>query len=232
MIKPSILIVEDEPIIAEDIAMNLEDFGYTVLDIVSSVDEATNVIAQKKPQLILVDINLEGDKNGIDLGVLLNNKYKIPFIYLTSHYDDNTIAMAKATNPAGYILKPFDERDLKINLEMALFKQKPFTYQSEKIFVKKNQEFIALAPHQITYVEAIDNYAFVHTATERYMISHTLKSIEEKLIDKGFLRVHKSFLINFEHIDSITDGFVLLGTKQVPVGKAYRTILLEFITTL
>ena len=110
MIKPSILIVEDEPIIAEDIAMNLGDFGYTVLEIVPSVDEATNVIAQKKPQLILVDINLEGDKNGIDLGALLNKKYKIPFIYLTSHYDNNTIALAKAT----YCLGPiFSENTAK-----------------------------------------------------------------------------------------------------------------------
>lgn len=232
MTQASILVVEDEPIIADDIAMNLQDFGYNVKGIASNVDDALNAIAKSSPQMVLIDINLEGDRDGIELGAILNKKFKIPFIYLTSYYDDTTISKAKETNPAAYIIKPFDERDLKINLEIALFKQKPITYRSEKLFVKKNQKLIALAPENITYVEAFDNYAYVHTLNEKYMISHTLKSIGEKLVDKGFLRVHKSYLINFEHISSISEGFVYLGNTHIPIGKSYRHGFFDYIVTL
>lgn len=232
MNQPSILVVEDEPIIADDIAMNLEDFGYVVNGIVASVDEAIEAINKSAPQMALVDINLEGEKDGIELGSILNKKYKIPFMYITSYFDAATIQKVKKTNPVAYLIKPFDERDLKINLELAFSKQKPLTYQSQKLFVKKNQKLIALEPQTITYVEAIDNYAFVYTANEKYMISHTLKSIEEKLVDRGFLRVHKSYLINFEHISSIAEGFIYLGSAQIPIGKSYRQDFFDFITTL
>ena len=176
MNQPSILVVEDEPIIADDIAMNLEDFGYLVNGIAASVDEALELINKSAPQMALVDINLEGEKDGIELGGLLNKKYKIPFMYITSYFDAATIQKAKKTNPSAYIIKPFDERDLKINLELAFYKQKPLPYRSQKLFVKKNQELIALAPQLITYVEAIDNYAYVYTENEKFMISHTLNS--------------------------------------------------------
>ncbi len=232
MSKPSILVVEDEPIIADDIAMNLEDFGYSVNGIAASVEEAIEAINKSAPQMALVDINLEGDRDGIELGGLLNKKYKIPFMYITSYFDTNTIQKVKKTNPVAYLIKPFDERDLKINLELAFSKQKPLHYQSQKLFVKRNQELIALEPQSITYVEAIDNYAFVYTANEKFMISHTLKSIEEKLMNRGFLRVHKSYLINFEHISSIAEGFIYLGSTQIPIGKSYRQDFFDFITTL
>ncbi len=232
MNQPSILVVEDEPIIGDDIAMNLENFGYVVNGIVASVDEAIEAINKSAPQMALVDINLEGDRDGIELGGLLNKKYKIPFMYITSYFDTDTIEKVKKTNPVAYLIKPLDERDLKINLELAFSKQKRLIYHSKKLFVKKNQELIALEPHSITYVEAIDNYAFVYTDKEKYMISHTLKSIEEKLVDKGFLRVHKSYLINFEHISSIAEGFIYLGSAQIPIGKSYRQDFFDFITTL
>lgn len=232
MSQASILVVEDEPIIADDIAMHLEDFGYSVSGIAASVEEALEEINKSTPQMALIDINLEGDKTGIDLGEILHKKYNIPFMYITSYFDADTIQKVKKTNPTAYLIKPFDERDLKINLELAFAKQKPFYYQSQKLFVKKNQELIALEPQSITHVEAFDNYAYVYTANEKFMISHTLKSIGEKLVDKGFLRVHKSYLINFEHISSVAEGFIYLGSTQIPIGKSYRQEFFDFITTL
>jgi len=232
MSQQSILVVEDEPIIADDIAISLEGFGYNVHDIVGSVDEAVGVIGNSAPTMALVDINLEGEKTGIELGHLLYTKYKVPFMYITSYFDEATIEKVKKTHPVAYLIKPFDERDLKINLELAFSKQKTGHYRSSKIFVKKNNKLIALNPQEITHVEAIDNYAFVYTVDEKYMISHTLKSIEEKMADKGFVRVHKSYLVNFEHICSISDGFVFLDTAQIPLGKAYKQAFFDFIVTL
>jgi DNA-binding LytR/AlgR family response regulator len=232
MTRTSILIVEDEPIIADDIAFIIKDLGYDVCGLVSTVEDALASIQKFSPSLVLVDINLEGQQDGIDLGGMLHSKFKLPFIYLTSYYDDQTVNRAKLTNPSGYVIKPFDERDLKVNLEIALHKPIVPDFKPEKFFVKNNQELIALDPKDILMIEAIDNYAYVYSVAKKYMISHTLKSIEEKLSHQGFVRIHKSFLINFRKIDSISEGLVFIGTHKVPIGKSYRQNLLDYIVTL
>ncbi len=232
MSQPSILIVEDEPIIADDIALTLEDYGYVVHGIAASVPEALAAIRTSVPQMALVDINLEGERTGIELGSLLNKKHHIPFMYITSHFDDETIQQVKATQPLAYLIKPFENRDLKINLELAFSKHKKQTFTPNKLFVKIKNQLMAIEPGQITHVEAIDNYAFVYTATEKFMVSHTLKSIEEKLAPSGIVRVHKSYLVNLEHISSIFDGYIMLNSVQIPLGKAYKQSFFDCIVTL
>lgn len=228
----SILIVEDEPIIAEDLSYTLQDFGYKITDIVSNVNDAIESITQSPPRIVMLDINLEGDKDGIYLGGQLQTKHNIPFIYLTSYYDDDTLSRAKNTKPMAYIIKPFEEKDLKVNLEIALHKKNFEIHQSEKLFVKKNSELISILPSDILFVEAIDNYAYLYTTSEKFMISHTLKSIEEKLSDKGFIRIHRSHLVNFEMISSISEGFVYIQDHHLPIGKSYKQNLLDNIVTL
>lgn len=229
---PSILVVEDEPIIAEDLSLTLEDSGYQVAHMASSVQDAIIYLNNSRPNLVMLDINLDGDKDGIFLGNLLNTKYKLPFIYLTSYYDTETVNRAKSTHPAAYIIKPFDEKDLKVNLQIALHKERYNTFQTDKLFVKKENELIALKPTDILFVEAIDNYAYLYTENEKFMISHTLKSIEEKLNGKGFVRVHRSYLINFEKITSISEGMVFINNHHLPIGKSFRQALLDQVFTL
>jgi DNA-binding LytR/AlgR family response regulator len=136
---------------------------------------------------------------------------------------------------SAYIIKPFDEHDLSLNIDLALFKHKkefPKPADTNKIFVKKNQELIALQSDQIFYIEAYDNYSNVFTEDQKYLVSHTLKKIEEKLSPKGFIRIHKSYLVNFEQIEAISEGMVFLGEYKLPIGKAYRSQLQEFLVTL
>ncbi len=232
MNRQSVLVVEDEPIIADDIATSLEGFGYAVHGIAASVDEAVTVLGAGLPDMALVDINLEGEKTGVELGYLLHNRFKTPFMYITSYFDEETVERVKKTHPVAYLIKPFDDRDLRVNLDLAFARQKKRPFPTDKIFVKKANRLIALDPQAITHVEAIDNYAFVYTADGKYMISHTLKSIEEKLMHRGFVRVHRSYLINFEHISSVSEGFILLGNTQIPLGRAYKQAFLEYLVTL
>jgi len=232
MNSQSILVVEDEPIIADDIAATIEGFGYHVHDIVSSAEEALQVVHKKLPDLALVDINLEGRKSGIELGQQFHSRYKLPFMYITSYFDEETINLVKKTHPLAYIIKPFDDRDLRINLELAFAKQQPAPAVTGKFFVKQNNQLIAVEPQNITHVEAIDNYAYVYTSEAKYMVSHTLKSIEEKLAGRGFVRVHKSYLVNLDYINSISEGFILLDRAQIPIGKAYKQSLYDYIITL
>lgn len=111
-IMPKILIVEDEPIIAKDLQYLLKNNEYQIIGIAHDSEAGLDMIHNRQPDLVLLDINIEGQKDGIELGEILQKNYQIPFLYITSYADEATLSRAKNTMPAGYIVKPFDERTL------------------------------------------------------------------------------------------------------------------------
>lgn len=118
----NILIVEDESIIANDIKRALEKFGYNIIDIVRSGEVAIQTVEKTNPDLILVDIKLDGDLDGIDITGTIQGKYNIPVILITAYSNRRTINEAMQTAPYGYITKPFEDKDLYFSIEMALHK--------------------------------------------------------------------------------------------------------------
>lgn len=230
MSKAAILIVEDEPLIADDIAGMLEKNNYAVVGIVDEARSALKLVAKERPDMVLLDINIEGDKDGIELAAELD----IPFIFLTSYYNQETLDRARLTKPSGYIVKPFNEQDLIANIEMARFRfgGSPHAARSDKFFVRRDQEILPLEPDQILFVEAFDNYANLFTAEDKYIISHTLKSIEAKLKAHGFVRIHRSYLINFEAIDTISENYIFIRGHELPIGKSYRKAFFEQLEML
>jgi DNA-binding response OmpR family regulator len=115
-----VLIVEDEVIIALDIKQCLESFGYVVDEVADSADDAMFYVKKYAPDIVLMDIKLQGSKDGTSIVPEIQTKYNIPVVYLTSHTDKETLKIAASTNPYGYVVKPFDETQLSITLSMAL----------------------------------------------------------------------------------------------------------------
>ncbi len=124
MESAKIMVVEDEGIIAQDIKNCLENLGYTVPEVVFTGQEAIEKAGVIRPDLVLMDIVLKGDIDGIETALEIKNRYNIPIVYLTAYEDDKTLKRAKLTEPLGYILKPFEERYLRSSIEMALYKHK------------------------------------------------------------------------------------------------------------
>ena len=124
MTKASILVVEDEQIVAKDIAARLQRRGYLVVGIASTAQEAIEGAGTHLPDLVLMDIMLKGDVDGIAAADQIRDLYDIPVVYLTAFADDQTLARAKVTDAFGYILKPFEERELTITIDMALYKHR------------------------------------------------------------------------------------------------------------
>jgi len=245
--KINIYIVEDEPLIAEDIAANVEDLGYHVSGIADNALDAMADLAADPPDIVLLDINLEGDIDGVALAWKISEKLKIPFIFITSHADKGTIERVKATNPAGFIVKPFDERDLRSNIEIALYRYANSIIVSEddhpesakaefvianSIFVKDKGKLVKVSFDSILYAEAYDNYTNLFTDTKKYLVSATLKSVEEKLNSSEFLRVHRSYLINVNKVSSLEEGYVHVEQNAIPVGKTHKDELMARIRTL
>ncbi|MBI4682595.1 MAG: response regulator [Nitrospirae bacterium] len=111
MTKKRIMVVEDEGITAMRIKRSLEDMGYTVSSTVFSGEEAVEKAEQEKPDLVLMDIVLRGKMDGIEAARQIHSNFNIPVVYLTAHSDDKMLKRIKKTEPLGYIIKPFDERE-------------------------------------------------------------------------------------------------------------------------
>jgi CheY-like chemotaxis protein len=122
MEKARILIVEDEEIVALGIQTYLEGIGHLNCVITNSGEAAISAIPQYAPDLVLMDISLAGKMSGIEAAKIITDTYRLPIVYLTAYSDEKTLESAKLAEPYGYIIKPFDERDLRATIEMALYK--------------------------------------------------------------------------------------------------------------
>lgn len=134
---PKILVVEDERIVAKDIQINLQQLGYLVPAVAASGEQAISKAAETSPDLVLMDINLKGEIDGVEAARQIYTRFNIPVIYLTAYSDDTTLERAKLTDPLGYILKPFKARELHATIQMALSK-----HQMEKK-LKENEQWLA-----------------------------------------------------------------------------------------
>ena len=120
MLTGCILIVEDDDIIARVTDWRLKNLGYTVCGRASTGEEAMELVVKHKPDLVLMDINIQGEIDGIDTALMIKKGFDIPVIYITSHSDGPTLERAKETQPDGFIIKPFVDNDLRVAIELAL----------------------------------------------------------------------------------------------------------------
>ncbi|MCZ6677346.1 MAG: PAS domain S-box protein [Candidatus Poribacteria bacterium] len=134
MADAKILVVEDEPTVAEFTEILLETLGYTVSAVVPSGEEAIQKAAETNPDLALIDMMLDGNMDGIAVAEQMRDRFDIPVVYLTGHADEELLQRAKITAPFGYILKPFEERRLHLNIEIALYR-----HEMEKKFKESEQ---------------------------------------------------------------------------------------------
>ena len=241
-----ILIVEDEPLIAEDLRGHLEELGYEVCGACDNALDAMAEIAAQKPDLLLLDINLGDGADGVQLAEKVNVKYRVPFIFVTSHSDRSTLERVKAVRPAGFIIKPFDENDLRTQIEIALARyagnleattaptetERDEFVIADNIFVRDKGRLSKVPLDDIIYAEADDNYVTLVTPTRKYVITSTLAAVEEKLRSPHHLRIHRSYLVDLRKVTAVEEGYVRIGAQSIPVGKTHKEALMARIRTL
>ncbi|WP_435355959.1 LytR/AlgR family response regulator transcription factor [Emticicia sp. SJ17W-69] len=237
-----ILIIEDEMLIAANLANQLESFGYEIIGIIPRGEEAIKVVQNEKPDLVLMDINLKGELDGIDTAKKLQQEVPIPIIYLTANSDDAHFNRAKETNPYAFISKPFKKIDLQRSLELAAVRilqenSEPKVEQNvfkleDRIFVKQNDLMCKILIADILYLEADRNYCQVFTKDKNYLLVNTLKNMEEKLPTKSFQRVHRSYIVNLKEINEFNHNNITIGNKILPLSKELRPELLAKLQTI
>lgn len=248
MNKISLLIVEDEPIIAADLTICFNRMGYQVLDSLHSGEEALEYLKSQQPDLILMDVQLDGQLDGIETVQRINQQYHLPTIYLTSNTDNATFTRAKNTNPAAFLSKPFRQRDLQTTIELALanFNRKetegeidnPELIETafllrDRIFVKHKERLVRLFLKDILIVEASGCYCTIVTHNQEFLLTMNLKNLMQRIEqDSDLMRVHRSFAINLMEIEEIGELFVFIKNRKVPISKTYRAELLKVLKTL
>jgi len=250
MPKVTVLVVEDESIVSKDIQHSLKKLGYDVVGSAPSGEKAVELALELKPSVILMDIMLKGEMNGIEASAEIKKALNIPIIFLTAYADENTLEKAKITEPYAYIIKPFKEIDLHTSIEMALYKhgkemevlkERDMLYSivenkdsNEFIFVKSNSRLVKLNTADIYFVEALKDYVVINTQGSRFTIHSTMKDIERKLPDPQFLRVHRSFIVRLDKIATIEQPNIILENdkKVIPIGGSYKEELVKRINLI
>lgn len=237
-----ILIIEDELMVAEDIAARLERDGYEVIGIADSAEQALGIISKQTPDLCLVDIQIKGPLDGVSTAGLITRQFAspVPIIYLTALSDTATIAKAKSTFPAAYIVKPFRERELQIAIEIALSNASrsiattAFNEEGgelfrldDRFFLKTGNRFEKIFIADLYWLAAERSYCELVTRHKRYTVASNLSQLTAKLEHPSLLRVHRSYVVNLEHIDAFEGNSILIKQQEIPVSANYRDDFLK-----
>lgn len=208
-IKPLVLVIEDDFIIALDIKQILEKNGFSVISGINSFEQAIEIINEQKPNLVLLDVNLKQIKDGIDIGHFLLRFDKIPYIYITSYSDKITIERIKETRPYGYITKPFKDVDIITNINIVLN-----NFQHRNIDLSRKEDALA---------NAVDDSPFIIKLTINHINENIHNNIEiDKLVKITRWKKHH-FIRTFEKYIGQTPYQYILKRK-IEIAK---TLLIE-----
>ncbi|UKN00649.1 response regulator [Paracrocinitomix mangrovi] len=230
--KISILIVEDEVLIAEDISSDLSNAGFHVAGIAISGQEAIEMFSEFKPDVILMDINIKGDLDGIETAEEILKSSNVPIIYITSNTGQQYINRAIQTKPHAFLTKPYNKKDLIVSIELAInnFTDHQFSSNNnvDAVFVKSNEFYKKVPIEDITHIEADGSYCLVHTKEKKYSLSFNLNHFQKEVQSETLQRVHRSFVVNINHVDGFDKSSLLIGEKIIPVSSSYKDVLSVF----
>jgi two-component system, LytTR family, response regulator LytT len=237
MSKIKVLIVEDELFIAQSMRLMLEKFDYEVIGLATDHAETEAILKKDLPDIVLLDLMLRHGDDGIELARSIKQKYGLPVIFITSLSDKATVERAKEIHPEGYLVKPFEKEDLYTSVEIALSnflqagakKQAPEEgnyFFKEYLFIKKNYQFEKVGIHDIQWIKSDGNYLEIYCHKEKkYLIRSTFHEFFDNVSSDIFLQVHKSYVVNFDYIDSVRATEIVVNKTIIPIGKTYHDII-------
>lgn len=232
--KLKVQIVEDDPLTAFDLKEVLTENQFEVVGVSKSYEEALKTFHTKKPEVILADVKLGSEKDGIDFVNTINSPSIVcPVVYLTGNSDIETKARAFDTNPSTFLTKPFNSNNVVVSLELAFDRFNKELELNELsinsgLFVKKGDQFLKIHLSEIVLIKAEGSYSRIVTHKDEYLLSGNLKSYSERL-HNCFIRTHRSFLINYNKVTAIDTQNVHLGNHSVPIGRRYKNNVREKI---
>lgn len=237
------LAVEDDKLQARALRQLVQDLGYEMAGIADSADEAVAMFDDLEPDLVLLDIRLRGDADGVDLALRLNQRRAVPLIFLTSSHDRSTFERAKAAGPFAFLTKPYDEDALARAIELAVqhyavAQGGPATANPlpdgaalvpGALYVRENNRLLKVHFDDILWLEADDSYVHLHAVARKYTVRVSLRELEEKLPPNRFVRVRRGMLVQAACIESVDlkENQVWVRGHSLAIGRTCREELLK-----
>ena len=230
-----VLIVEDEWIVSEEIKELLTQSGFQVVGQAEDAESALQILAEDEADVALLDINIKGGIDGIQLAHEIIQKYNSALIFLTAFDDEHFINRAKEIKPAAYIVKPFQARNLEMAIEMAfnnllendIASREDSYVISDHIFLRDNSRFKKIALEDITYVEAVGSYTDIYTSAGKFTLSTNLKAFENQVDHPDFMRVHRSYVVNLSHVDELEGNRLFINQVPIPISSTHKEAFLS-----
>lgn len=226
-----ILIVEDEVELANNICEILSDLDYKVSAIVDNADSALEFLEVNEVDLVLMDILIHGQLDGIDLAYQIREKYSLPIVFSTAYSGTEYLERISSEIHEGYLLKPFTLDSLKTAIFFGLKrheeKSKKVNKSRGSLKIMDKGYLVPVPFSEIVYLKAEGLYTRVYTKAKSYLVRDILKGFEEKLNPEQFIRVHKSYLVNIAYIESFNAKKINLGDSSVPIRRGLYKELLE-----
>jgi DNA-binding LytR/AlgR family response regulator len=239
--KINILIVEDESVVALDLATALHQDGYEVIGIADHAEAAIRLFTSHDVDIVLMDIHLAGPKDGIDTVADLMKIRQTPVIYLTAFTDHATVERVKHTYPAAFLAKPYQLSNVRIAIELALNNlakrpappgghattKEPILQMGDCVFVKYNYQFVKVRLADILFVQADSNHINLHTSDKKFVLRLSLSQLFDRLLFDRLIRIHRSYAVNLDAVQSFTEQTVLTGKGELPIGRNYKEDFLK-----
>jgi len=238
-----ILVVEDEELTAGKIEMQIDKLGHVHYGTVNNAESALKILEKELPDLILMDVNIEGNYDGIELTDLIHSRWPVPVIFITSLHDDNTFRRITRTNPLGYIVKPFDEIQLQRSIELVINQLsnssngKPYEMSSNELldkdhfFIRHGKKLEKLKIEEIFFLEADGRYCRIQMIEKKFLVQFPLKEMLDRLPEKRFIQTHRSFVVNINKIKAINleEGVIILDNMHIPISRREKESVLKKI---
>jgi DNA-binding LytR/AlgR family response regulator len=232
----TVLIVEDEELYADKMEMQLDKLGYRHLDTVDNSNDALVSINKEIPDIILMDINIQGEYDGIELADKIHKLYNnIPILFITSLQDNMTFRRASRTNPVGFLTKPFNELQLQRSLELIVdqlesnSEDKQSIFSNSFLFIKNQQKLEKVYFKDIFYLEADGRYTKIITKNKKYLLRRSLQDLISKFSNHQFVQTHRSFVLNLQLVTSVDlfEHMIYLDKYHVPLSRRNKDTFLE-----
>ncbi|VXB23972.1 conserved hypothetical protein [Flavobacterium sp. 9AF] len=209
-----ILIIEDQVLIANHIKDILVENNYTNNDLAYKLSQATLKLKDFNPNLILLDINVEGKDSGIIWAQENLNDQKV--IFITGQTEIETIKKALASKPIAYLTKPIKPIDLIAAIELAIEQSK-----LNHISIREGYNEIKLAIEDILFLKSDKNYIDIQTTSKIITLRNSLDNFHEELDKNQFLRVHRSYIVNKNKITSKSNNFIKINQFEIPISRTF-----------
>ncbi len=225
-----VYVVEDNAFNRASLEAILESNQFDLVGSTASAEQAWMDLKNLDASVVLIDINLAGEKDGIWLAQRIKKELDLPIIYLTAFGDKETLEKVKSTNPEGYLMKPYNEPTLLATIDIALKRklQESTSAQSDSsIYIKDSYLKIKLSTSQIDYVQSDGNYINIYAGDKKHLVRGKLTDFLSELPETDFFQVHQRYVINKNKIDTIGNGYVFIRGNEIPVSRRFRADLNE-----